>query len=270
LRPINIPLNATGLNPANASFVPGAPGDKLLLFNNALAGIDKAPSATYTYSALAGNSGGWRLTGDINDSDRGTDVISSGNAMIVRKAPTAGGAMVFWTNSFPVLAVSAASRKTHGGTAVFDLNLPLTGTPGVECRDGGDLQIVFTFPSAVTYSGADITSGPGSVSNTSGSGGTEVTVNLSGVTNQQRLTVTLLGVDDGTNTNDVAVRLGVLNGDTNGNGSVNSTDIGQSKGQSGQTLSAANFRQDLNLSGSINSSDIGVVKSRSGTTLPPP
>ena len=40
------------------------------------------------------------------------------------------------------------SRKLHSG-APFDINLPLTGTSGIECRSGGatnDYQVVFTFP----------------------------------------------------------------------------------------------------------------------------
>ena len=34
------------------------------------------------------------------------------------------------------ISFSAVSRKTHGATP-FDINLPPTGTPGVECRSGG-------------------------------------------------------------------------------------------------------------------------------------
>ena len=62
--------------------------------------------------------------------------------------------------------------------------------------------------------------------------------------------------------------MGVLIGDTSANGAVNSSDISQSKSQSGQAVTAANFRQDVTVSGSINSSDISLVKSKSGTALP--
>ena len=34
----------------------------------------------------------------------------------------------------PFDLVSVVSRKTHGAAGNFDINLPLTGTPGVECR----------------------------------------------------------------------------------------------------------------------------------------
>jgi hypothetical protein len=49
---------------------------------------------------------------------------------------------------------------------------------------------------------------------------------------------------------------------------VNSSDIGQTKAQSRQPVTALNFGTDVNANGSINSSDIGLVKSRSGTELP--
>jgi hypothetical protein len=94
-------------------------------------------------------------------------------------------------------------------------------------------------------------------------------VNLTGVTNAQRITLTLAGVNNGTTTFDVAVPMGVLVGDTNGNGAVSASDIGQTKAQSGQTATGANFRTDVNVSGAITAADIGLVKSKSGTTLPP-
>jgi hypothetical protein len=162
------------------------------------------------------------------------------------------------------------SRKLHNG-APFDITLPLTGNPGIECRSGGGTnvyQVVFTFPSSVTFTNAAVTAGAGSVSGSSGSGTTAVTVNLTGVTNAQRITVTLSSVDNGMSTGDVAMTMGVLIGDTNGDGTVNSADIGQTKSQSGNAVSATNFREDVNLDGSVNSSDIGLVKSKSGSALP--
>src|SRR5207247_3298998 len=99
------------------------------------------------------------------------------------------------------------SQKTHGATD-FSIALPLTGTPGVECRTGGPTKIVFTFPTAVTFNDAAVTSGTGSVTSTAGSGTTTVTVNLTGVTNVQYITVTLLGVSDGTNTGNLSVAIG--------------------------------------------------------------
>ena len=267
LRPLDVSLNATGLNRADGSFTSN---DRLLLFNNAVAGYDKTP-AVYYVDANATN-GPWRLLNDSTLSDRGGDLIPSGTGFIVRKAPTANGQPAFWTNSFPVQATKAVSRKTHGnGAGTFDIDLPFSGTPGVECRQsGGNHRVVFTFGSPVTVDGASVTSGNATSSGpTLSNGGTEVTVDLSGVSNVQRVTVTLLGVSDGTSKNDVAVRMGILAGDTNGSGGVNASDIGQTKAQSGQLVSATNFRQDVNISGgSINASDIGLVKANSGSSLP--
>ena len=261
LRPLDVALNATGLKISDGSFTAN---DQLLMFDNSVAGYDKAPRI-YMQNGAASN-GPWRLSTD-SVTDRGNDIIPASVGFIVRKA-TGSGQPAFWVNNFPVQAVSAVSRRTHGGTD-FDIPLPLSGTPAVECRSGGSYKVVFTFPAAVTFSGAAITSGVASTVTPSSISTTVVAVDLTGVTDVQRITVTLLGVNDGTNTNDVAVRMGVLVGDTNGNGTVSSSDITQTKAQSGQTANASNFRADVNVSGGISSSDITLVKARSGGALPP-
>ena len=98
--------------------------------------------------------------------------------------------------------------------------------------------------------------------------GNEVTVDLGGVADMVRVTVTL-AVSDGTNSGNVTIPIGFLLGDTTGNGSVNSTDITQTKARSGQALDYSNFRSDVNLNGTINASDITLIKSKSGSSLPP-
>jgi hypothetical protein len=75
-------------------------------------------------------------------------------------------------------------------------------------------------------------------------------------------------VSDGTKSGDVSVPMSVLAGDTNDDGSVNSTDIAQTKSQSGNVVGSSNFRDDVTVDGNLNSSDIALVKSRSGTALP--
>jgi hypothetical protein len=62
--------------------------------------------------------------------------------------------------------------------------------------------------------------------------------------------------------------MGVLLGDTTGDGFVNSADISQTKSQSGQSVGSSNFREDVNTDGFLNSADISLVKSESGTALP--
>ena len=176
-----------------------------------------------------------------------------------------------FTGIAPPLPTSVVSRKTHGSAGDFDIDLPLTGNPGIECRTGGtnnDHQMLVTFANAVTFNGASVTSGTGTISSTSGSGTTTVTVNLTGVTNAQTITLTLSGVNDGVSAGDVAIPMAVLLGDTTGNGAINSSDISQIKSQSGQFATTANSRQDVTASGAINSSDISLVKAGSGTALP--
>jgi hypothetical protein len=164
------------------------------------------------------------------------------------------------------------------GAGTFSVDLPLVGPPGVECRSGGasgDYQIVFTFASSVTFTGATVTPGAGSVSGSSGNGTTTVTVDLTGVTNAQTVTVTLLGVSNGTSTGDISVQMGVLLGDVTGNAVVNASDVSQTQSESGHALSDSNFRADVTANGGINSTDVSTVQGQSGTGLsgkasPPP
>ncbi|MEP6810670.1 MAG: dockerin type I domain-containing protein, partial [Chthoniobacterales bacterium] len=169
---------------------------------------------------------------------------------------------------------SAVSRKVHGGSGTFDIALPmvpLTGAVGVECRSGpvvGEYQVVVTFSGAVTMSGASVSSGTGSIASSTVAGPV-VTLNLSGVTDVQRLGLTLANVNDGSNIGNVIVPMGVLAGDTSGNAAVNGGDVSQTKvaAQSG-TVSAGTFRTDVNANGTINGSDVSLVKAKAGNTLP--
>ncbi len=166
---------------------------------------------------------------------------------------------------------SVVSRKVHGAAGPFDINLPQSGPVGIECRTGGvnlDYQVVVTFASPVTASGASVTAGTGSVSSATGSGTSTLTVNLTGVTNIQVITVTLNGVSGGAGSGNIAISMGVLVGDTNANAAVNAGDTSQTKGRSGQMTDATNFRSDVNTDGTINAGDTSAVKSRSGTALP--
>jgi hypothetical protein len=80
----------------------------------------------------------------------------------------------------------------------------------------------------------------------------------------------LNNVSDGTNTINAPVTFGLLIGDTNGNGSVNSSDVAQVKAQSGTSACPPTFRTDVTGDGNINSSDVALVKSTVGTSLPTP
>jgi CSLREA domain-containing protein len=190
------------------------------------------------------------------------------------------GAFEFGGISPSVPVVSVVSRKLHGATP-FDINLPLTGVVGVECRTSGgsnDYQVVVTFASPVAVNGTPkaavnvgtATIGTGGVANGGmvSVSGSVVTVPLTNVTNAQRITVKLTSVTDGINIGDVVIPMGILIGDTTGNGSVNASDVSQTKLQSGKAVTSSNFRNDITLNGSINATDISSVKLKSGTALP--
>jgi hypothetical protein len=176
--------------------------------------------------------------------------------------------MTMEIDKFP-MAVSAVSRKVHGGAGTFDVALPLNGPTGIECRIGPSYTMVVTFSTSVTVASATVTCGTGSVGSISGSGTPTITVNLAGVTDAQRITVTLSNVSDGTNSGDVPISMGVLVGDTTANGVVNAGDVSQTKSQVGQTVTSSNFREDVNVNGTISATDVALVKSDVGHALPP-
>jgi hypothetical protein len=164
---------------------------------------------------------------------------------------------------------SAVSRKNHGSAGAFDINLPLTGAPGVESRNSaGNHTLAFTFC-------GNIVGGSASATNASISGapiisGNTMTVNLTGVPNAQKVTVTLSGVNDGSGAimPDTAVTMGVLAGDSNGDSSVNAGDALQTRNRSGQAVDATNCRTDFNLDGVINAGDALLARAQSGSTIP--
>jgi N-acetylneuraminic acid mutarotase len=215
-------------------------------------GIISAPDGRYLHTAVWSNSemivwgGNNNFDGDVN----------TGGRYCAQSAP---------------MAQSAFSRKTHGVAGTFDIPLSLSGYVTIECRSGGAAnvyQMIINFANPVTVGSASVTSGTGSVSSFSVSG-SQVTVNLTGVTNVQRITVTLFNVNDGTHMGNVPVSMGVLVGDVNGNSLVNVSDVSLTKAQVGQPVTGSNFREDVNANGTISASDVTQVKAHVGTALPP-
>jgi len=106
VRPVNVALNATGLNPADNSFVATTQTrtlqDQLFVFDNTTVALNKSPSAIYIYgnnlNGDTNNGIGWRIVGD-NMTDHGGDLIPSGSALIIRKAANGTGLPVYWTNA---------------------------------------------------------------------------------------------------------------------------------------------------------------------------
>jgi hypothetical protein len=193
------------------------------------------------------------------------------------------GALIEHYAPAEVRVTAAVSRKTHGAASDFDVDLPLTGNAGIECRSGGatgDHKLVLTFAAPITINGnpqAQVTTGIGEI----GSGGvasgggvsvdqtrTIVTVPLTNVANAQTIAVTLFNVSDGTNSSNVVVPMSVLIGDTNADRFVDAIDTAQTKSKSGQAVNTTNFREDVNTDGFLDAVDAAFVKSKSGTTLP--
>ena len=204
----------------------------------------------------------WRFTSDPGSQFKGfyLDDIAVTNIRQPNNCTTAIAA--------PALT-AAASRLTHGAAGPFDLNLPLNGT-GVEPRNaGGNFTVVLKFDRAMQSGNAAVTSGTGTVGSV-GFNGNDMLINLTGVTDLQRLTITgtNLTATNGGVLASASLTVGFLIGDTTGNGSVNASDISQTKAQSGQGVTATNFKSDVNVNGVINASDISIVKSRSGAALP--
>ena len=189
---------------------------------------------------------------------------------------------IYFVRVAPVapVALSAVSRKTHAGAGVvdvplpgFDVPLPLSGSAGVECRNGSgpngnSHQILITFADPVTVGSVTVSSPDGLATATQSASGAIVTVDLSNVTDAQTLLITLNNVNDGQHFGPVTIPFAALVGDVNGDRSVNTGDTLQTRTHAGENISAANFRYDVNTDGQINTGDTIRVRSRSGASLP--
>jgi len=173
---------------------------------------------------------------------------------------------------------SAVSRKTLGGAGTFDIDLPLMGNPGIECRTTSgtnDYTMIASFSNPVTVNGspqAQVTSGTGMVGSGGLSNGGTVTINancvtipLTNVADGQTINVTLFGVNG---SGDVVLPMGVLAGDVNGDGVVNGADLALTKLRMAQPIDETNFRSDVNANGAINAADGSIIKSNIGNGLP--
>ena len=165
--------------------------------------------------------------------------------------------------------VSAVSRKTHGTAGTFDIDL-MSPAAGIECRSGGangDFQIVVSFATSIVNFNSATVSGTGSVS-TAVASSNQIFVNLTGVTNAQRLSVNLLAVNDGTKTADYSVQMGVLLGDVNARGTVDGNDVSAVQSQTRQAVTNGNFRADVNANGLIDGNDVSMTQGQTRTSLP--
>jgi hypothetical protein len=182
----------------------------------------------------------------------------------------------------PVVQLNAlVSRKVHGNADIFNIYLPLTGTPGIECRAPGhvpggaaDHQIVFTFTNPLSaVGGASIISGTGSVASSyvDGTNANNYIVNLTGVANAKYLTVGLKNVSNsaGDFSSVVSVSMGVLFGDVNATGRTDSGDVTAVRNHTVSVPSDdQTARFDVNASGRIDAGDVTKTRNATVTILP--
>jgi hypothetical protein len=167
--------------------------------------------------------------------------------------------------------LSAVSRKTHAGAGTFNLPLSLTpGNPTTEPRQSSTATLVLTFDTAVVSADAAVTAGTG----TAGAltfNGFDVTVPLTGVVDQQYLTLTLTNVSSAFITGGTSsVRLGFLVGDVTQNRVVTVSDLAQVNAQLAQPVTVANFLKDVNASGTLSVADKGFTNANLAKALPAP
>ena len=171
----------------------------------------------------------------------------------------------------PVLQ-GAASRKVHGAAGTFDLPLSLISTnPTTEPRQGPSQSVVFTFDKPVNGATATVTEGTATAATPTFSGN-DVVVGLTGVSNQQYVTVSLKGVTstDGGIGGSASVRVGFLTGDVNETRTVTVADLGLINAQLAQPVTVANFIKDVNASGTLTLADKGIANANLTRALPLP
>jgi glucose/arabinose dehydrogenase len=200
-------------------------------------------------------------------------VDASGSLYYLARGGSTSGA-VYRVDFFR--AVAASSRKVHGGTATFDLPLASApGNPTVEPRSGGaaggDHTIVFTFNKSVTAGTAAVTEGT-AIAGVPTFSGSEMSVPLTGVANEQYVTVTVSNVvaTDGTTDGSGSVRVGFLLGDVSQNRVVTLTDLGLVNAQIAQFVTATNYLNDVNTSGTLSVADKGITNTQLTKSLPAP
>lgn len=179
----------------------------------------------------------------------------------------------------PPTIASAVSRKTHGGTGDFDVDiLAPSGTAdvAVEPRTGGPTRIVVNFsqdvqaPDGLDPSDVSLASSgaaDGTVSNVA-IVGSELAVDMTGTSDEARLSIGFPGIAslDGIYVGE-SLCLGVLLGDTDASGAINIFDLLNVRNKLSQPVDATSFRSDLTAEGVINIFDLLAARNNLTHTL---
>lgn len=279
--PITILLSGTGIN------VPGAPmigsavvgsGKAWIFFaapaadggspitsykSNCAPGIATA-NATYPPIFVTGLNDGTPYTCSVTATNDAGDGVPSADVTVTPSATPALG------------LIGVQSRKSHTGVADFDVpinsTVPIDGPVSMEPRIiGAGHRIVFQFNRPITDPGTagafNAVASPLGMAFAAKSGN-DVVVTLTGITENQRVRVTLTNVNGVGVGGSAAASLGFMMGDVNATGKVNASDISAVKAHVGQAASGDNFRFDLDASGNVTPRDVSVLKARSGLVMP--
>jgi PQQ-like domain len=247
-----------------------------------------ADTTTLAYDAATGNQN-WvavygavsKLTNAIAVNPDGTQVFVAGVEIQPPRTDADIFALAYNTTTPPltpsVQLTGVVSRKIHGGAGKFDVDLPLTGPRGHECRSGGtngDYTMVFTFSKTLAVVGS-ATTDCGSVGSSmiDSSDAHQYIVNLTGENscNGGYITVTLHDVidsDGNTSSTISSPPMALLVGDVTANGIASNTDVAAVKAQVAAPVTASNFRNDVNANGIVSNTDVSITKAQVGTSVP--
>ncbi len=170
--------------------------------------------------------------------------------------------------------IAAVSRRTHQLAHEYDVDL-LTGIGGhaeaIEGRSGGPSRLVVTFDQPVAGVGgldtSDVIVTNGWVTGVAIQNN-ELTMDLAGATNGGMLAA-FPGLENAYVANQTVLDMlcfAVLQGDVNGDGTVNILDLVQVRNGLNQAVTAVNFRADVNTDGQLNILDLVAVRNSLNTS----
>jgi hypothetical protein len=171
--------------------------------------------------------------------------------------------------------VVAMSERAHGALGPFDLVLAGGPTsPTIEPRSGGaggNHTVVFTFDKAVVAADVAVTEGAAAAGTPTFSG-SRIFVPLTGVANQQYVTVAVSNVTaaDGGTGGSASKRIGFLLGDVSQSRVVTVSDLALVNAQIAQVVSPSNYLRDVNGSGTLTVADKGIANTQITKALPAP
>jgi hypothetical protein len=172
----------------------------------------------------------------------------------------------------PPTLQSAVSRKIHGSAGPFDVQLSLNAlNPSTEPRTGATAILVLLFDKPIASATVTVSEGT-AVAAAPAFSGNGVTVDLSGITNQHYVTVSLSNVTaaDGGSGGSGSARVGFLAGDVSQNRVVTLSDVAVVNAQLAQIVTATNFLKDVNASGTLTVADKAIANANLTKSLPAP